>query len=46
MAHPASPGGLDEMTELAVQASPGRPVSAVRRGVRHNTDQLPDGTWT
>ena len=34
------------MVDLAVQASPGRPASAVRRGVRHNTHQLPDGTWT
>jgi len=37
---------LDEMTDLAVQASPRRPASAVRRGVRHNTRQLSDGTWT
>jgi esterase len=34
------------MAELAVQTSPRRPASAVRRGVRHNTRQLPDGTWT
>lgn len=37
---------LDEMAELAVQASPRRPASAVRRGVRHNARQLPDGAWT
>ena len=37
---------LDEVTEMAVQASPRRPASAVRRGVRHNTRQLPDRTWT
>jgi esterase len=37
---------LDEIAELAVQASPRRPAAAVRRGVRHNTRQLPDGTWT
>jgi esterase len=37
---------LDEMTELAVQASPRRPASAVRRGVRYNARQLPDGSWT
>jgi esterase len=37
---------LDEMTELAVRASARRPVSAVRRGVRHNARQLPDGAWT
>jgi pimeloyl-ACP methyl ester carboxylesterase len=34
------------MTEAAVRASPRRPASAVRRGVIHNTRQLPDGTWT
>jgi pimeloyl-ACP methyl ester carboxylesterase len=37
---------LQEMVELAVQASPRRPASAVRRGVRHNARQQPDGTWT
>ncbi len=37
---------LDEVAELAVLASPRRPATAVRRGVRHNTRQLPDGTWT
>lgn len=37
---------LDEMVGLAVQASSRRPASAVRRGVRHNARQLPDGTWT
>jgi esterase len=37
---------LDEMAGLAVQASPRRPAAAVRRGVRHNTRQQPDGTWT
>ena len=43
---PPSFASLDEMTDLAVQTSPRRPASAVRRGVRHNTCQLPDGTWT
>ncbi len=42
---PPSFASLDEMTELAVQASPRRPSSAVRRGVHHNTRQLPDGRW-
>jgi pimeloyl-ACP methyl ester carboxylesterase len=36
---------LDAMVEAAVAASPRRPASAVRRGVVHNTQQLPDGTW-
>lgn len=34
-----------EMVERAVHASPGRPVSAVRRGVAHNAVQNADGTW-
>jgi esterase len=37
---------LDEMTQLAVQASRRRPASAVRRGVQHNACQTPDGRWT
>jgi esterase len=36
----------EEMIEAAVQASPRRPPSAVRRGVIQNTRQLPDGTFT
>jgi len=35
----------EEMIEAAVQASPRRPAAAVRRGVIHNSRQLPDGTW-
>ncbi len=34
-----------EMIEAAVAASPRRPASAVRRGVIHNSRQLPDGSW-
>lgn len=36
---------LDDMVDAAVKASPRRPASAVRRGVIHNSRQLPDGTW-
>jgi esterase len=36
---------LDDMVKAAVDASPRRPASAVRRGVVHNARQLPDGTW-
>jgi len=36
----------DDMVAEAVRASPRRPVSATRRGVIHNSRQLPDGTWT
>jgi pimeloyl-ACP methyl ester carboxylesterase len=35
----------EEMIEAAVRASPRRPASAVRRGVIHNSRQLPDGTF-
>ncbi len=35
----------EEMVERAVAASSRRPVSAVRRGVVHNTVQQPDGSW-
>jgi esterase len=43
---PPSFASLQEMVDLAVQASPRRPASAVRRGVQHNTRQQADGTWT
>ena len=36
---------LDEMVAAAVQASPRRPASAVRRGVIHNSLQRDDGRW-
>jgi pimeloyl-ACP methyl ester carboxylesterase len=39
-------GSVEEMVERAVQASPRRPASAVRRGVLHNALRRPDGTWT
>jgi pimeloyl-ACP methyl ester carboxylesterase len=34
------------MAAAAVAASPGRPRSAIERGVRHNARKLPDGRWT
>lgn len=34
-----------QMIDAAIAASPRRPASAVRRGVIHNSRQLPDGTW-
>lgn len=43
---PRSYASLTEMVDAAVRASPRRPVSAVRRGVVHNSRQLADGTWT
>jgi len=36
---------LEDMVQAAVQASPHRAPSAVRRGVVHNARRLPDGTW-
>jgi pimeloyl-ACP methyl ester carboxylesterase len=42
---PTSFESLEEMIDRAVQASPRRPASSVRRGVVHNTTQLPDGRW-
>jgi esterase len=35
----------EEMIDAAVASSPRRPASAVRRGVIHNSKQLPDGSW-
>lgn len=35
---------LDDMVRAAVKASPNRPAPAVRRGVIHNSRELPDGT--
>jgi esterase len=43
---PPSFESLEEMVDLAVQASPRRPASAVRRGVKHNARRQADGTWT
>jgi pimeloyl-ACP methyl ester carboxylesterase len=37
---------FDAMAAAAIAASPRRPRSAVERGVRHNSVQLPDGRWT
>ena len=36
----------EDMVAEAVRASPRRPESATRRGVIHNSLQLPDGSWT
>jgi pimeloyl-ACP methyl ester carboxylesterase len=37
---------FDTMAAAAIAASPRRPRTAVERGVRHNSVQLPDGRWT
>jgi pimeloyl-ACP methyl ester carboxylesterase len=36
---------FETMVEATMALSPLRPASAVRRGVRHNACQLPDGRW-
>lgn len=36
---------LEELIELTAMAAPNRSKSAIRRGVIHNTRQLPDGSW-
>lgn len=36
---------FQEMADAAVALSPFRAASGVRRGVRHNSRRLPDGTW-
>lgn len=36
---------FQQMSDAAVALSPYRSASGVRRGVRHNSMRLPDGTW-
>ncbi len=36
---------LDELVDLTSAAAPNRSKSSIRRGVVHNTRQLPDGRW-
>jgi pimeloyl-ACP methyl ester carboxylesterase len=36
---------FDEIVELTAAAAPHRPLSNIRRGVRHNTRRRPDGRW-
>ena len=43
---PPSYDSFEAMAAAAVAASPGRPRSAVERGVRHNARRLRDGRWT
>ena len=46
IAGPPTYDSFEQMAEAAIAASPRRPRSAVERGVRHNSVQLPDGRWT
>ncbi|HVC71787.1 MAG TPA: alpha/beta hydrolase [Acidimicrobiales bacterium] len=36
---------LDELLDLTVQFNPTRSLSSLRRGILHNAEQQPDGTW-
>jgi pimeloyl-ACP methyl ester carboxylesterase len=36
---------FDEILDRTIQFNPTRSVSSLRRGVLHNSVQLPDGTW-
>jgi pimeloyl-ACP methyl ester carboxylesterase len=42
---PTSFASLDELLELTVRFNPTRSVSSLRRGILHNAEQQPDGTW-
>ena len=44
-AAPESFATLEEIVELTVAADPSRARSSLRRGVIHNTKQLPNGRW-
>jgi pimeloyl-ACP methyl ester carboxylesterase len=37
---------FDEIVERTAAFNPGRSLPALRRGARHNSRQLPDGSWT
>jgi pimeloyl-ACP methyl ester carboxylesterase len=42
---PASFASLDELLERTMRFNPTRSRSSLRRGVLHNAEQQPDGTW-
>jgi pimeloyl-ACP methyl ester carboxylesterase len=42
---PASFASLDELLERTARFSPARSRSSLRRGILHNAQQQPDGTW-
>ena len=42
---PPSFTSLDELLERTRQFNPTRSLSSLRRGILHNAEQLPDGTW-
>jgi pimeloyl-ACP methyl ester carboxylesterase len=42
---PPSFASFDELLALTVQFNPTRSVASLRRGILHNAEQQPDGTW-
>jgi pimeloyl-ACP methyl ester carboxylesterase len=42
---PASFASLDELLERTARFNPARSLSSLRRGILHNAEQQPDGTW-
>jgi pimeloyl-ACP methyl ester carboxylesterase len=42
---PPTFASLDELLERTAQFNPGRSRSSLRRGILHNAEQQPDGTW-
>jgi pimeloyl-ACP methyl ester carboxylesterase len=42
---PARFASLDELLERAARFNPARSRSSLRRGILHNAEQQPDGTW-
>ena len=45
VAGPASFASLDELLDRTARFNPGRSRSSLRRGILHNAEQQPDGTW-
>jgi pimeloyl-ACP methyl ester carboxylesterase len=45
VAGPPSFASLDELLERTAQFNPARSRSSLRRGILHNAEQQPDGTW-
>jgi pimeloyl-ACP methyl ester carboxylesterase len=45
LAGPETFATFDEILERTIEFNPTRSVSSLRRGVLHNSVQLPDGTW-
>jgi pimeloyl-ACP methyl ester carboxylesterase len=42
---PSSFGSFDELLQRTIEHNPTRSVSSLRRGLLHNAEELPDGSW-